>query len=43
MPVKAFAQELGVVLVTVEKQLLDNFPDITALLSRFAASEELKH
>jgi hypothetical protein len=25
------------------RELLDNFPDITASLSRFAASEELKH
>jgi predicted nucleic acid-binding protein len=39
----ALAQELGVVLVTVDKRLLDNFPDITASLSRFVASEELKH
>ena len=39
----ALAQELGIVLVTVDKQLLDNFPDITASLSRFVAAPGLKH
>ncbi len=39
----ALAQQLGVVLVTVDKQLLDNSPDITTSLSSFVASEELKH
>jgi predicted nucleic acid-binding protein len=39
----ALAQELGVLLVTVDKQLLDNFPDVTASLSSFVAAEGLKH
>jgi len=39
----ALAEQLGVVLITVDKQLLDNFPDITASLTTFAAVQGPKH
>lgn len=39
----ALAQQLGVVLVTVDKEILGNFPDITTSLSAFVAASGLKH
>ena len=39
----ALAEQLGVVLITVDKQLLDNFPDVTASLSTFVAAHGSKH
>jgi predicted nucleic acid-binding protein len=39
----ALAQQLRVVLVTVDKEILGNFPDVTVSLSTFVAAPRPKH